>query len=146
GTLNGCYLQADDWRIRGMDMELGRISTAEGVELRAEQVHYLRSVIVDKPRCRDCLCQWSCAGGCHVSNTYLSCPEEYVDFCVQTRVITACLLLEELGEPALVDQLLDDRDAMLRLALHESDVIEPVASPDPPDDPTPDRHHAPMRA
>ncbi len=145
GTLNGCYLQPGDWRTRGMDMSLGRISTADGVEIRAEQVQYLRSMIVDKPRCRGCLCQWSCAGGCHVSNTYLNCPEEYVDFCVQTRLITACLLLEELGENALVDRLLDDRDAMLSLALHESDVIDPDASRKARTNPTPGGHHAPMR-
>jgi uncharacterized protein len=146
GTLNGCYLQPGDWNRRGMDMALGRVSIAQGVEIRADQVQYLRSMIVDKPRCRGCLCQWSCAGGCHVSNTYLNCAEEYVDFCIQTRLITTCLLLEELGESALVDRLLDDRDAMLRLALHESDVIDPGALHEAVTHPAPGGDHAPLRA
>ena len=69
------------------------------------------------------MCQWSCAGGCHVSNTYTNCSEDYIDYCTQTRLITACLLLEELGELAMVDELLGDRAAMQRLASYEQDII-----------------------
>jgi radical SAM protein with 4Fe4S-binding SPASM domain len=123
GAANGCYLQPEDWVKRGMDMTLGRVSVGQGIEIRPEQAEHLRRMIIDKPRCRGCFCQWSCAGGCHVSNTYLNCPEEYTDFCFQTRLITACLLLEDLGESATVDALLDDAEAMKRLVSHPWDVI-----------------------
>ncbi|MCC6155361.1 MAG: radical SAM protein [Candidatus Hydrogenedentes bacterium] len=123
-AVQGCYLQPDEWLQHGMDMSLGCISTDKGVEVRAASVRNLRHMIVDKPRCQGCFCQWSCAGGCHVSNTYRNCSEKYIDFCLQTRVITACLLLEELGEFDLVDALFDDTEAMKKLAMHSRDVID----------------------
>lgn len=123
GAVNGCYLQPADWLSVGMDLRLGSVSAASGVEIRMDQADHLRQLIVDKPRCRGCLSQWSCAGGCHVSNTYPHCQETYVNYCVQTRILTACLLLEELGEAALVDRLLSDDDAMRRLAGHPCDVL-----------------------
>jgi radical SAM protein with 4Fe4S-binding SPASM domain len=127
GDLNGCYLQPDDWLKRGMDMTLGRVSAGHAIEIRPERAHNLRHMILDKPRCRGCLCQWSCAGGCHVSNTYLNCSENYIDFCVQTRLITVCLLLEQLGESTVVDELLLDTEAMRRVAMHNWDVIGETA-------------------
>lgn len=125
GAANGCYLQPDEWLKHGMDMSLGRVVPGQGLEIRADRADDLRQLILDKPRCRGCLCQWSCAGGCHVSNTYRNCNEEYIDFCIQTRIITACLLLEELGESALVESLLENHEAMERLARHTIDSLGP---------------------
>ena len=127
GSVNGCYLQPEDWLRRGMDMTLGRFSTQRELQIDAGKAEALRHLILDKPRCANCLCQWSCAGGCHVSNTYLNCPAEYIGFCVQTRLITAFLLLEELGESAVVDRLMEDPEAMRRLALQDSDVLAGAA-------------------
>ena len=124
GAVNGCYLQPTDWLKHGMDMNLGRISVGGGVKLNLDQVEKVRRMIVDKPRCQGCFCQWSCAGGCHVSNTYKGCSDDYVSFCLQTRIITACLLLEELGHRSIVDQLLADHTAMENLAKHSWDAIE----------------------
>ena len=129
GTVNGCYLQPGDWLKRGMDMSLGRLMPDRGLQINAGQVHHLRHMVMEKPRCRNCLCQWSCAGGCHVSNTYLHCPESYGDYCRQTRIIAACLLLEELGEHSLADELLADDEALARLADHPADVIGPQTRP-----------------
>lgn len=128
GHVNGCYLLPGDWLKHGMDMSLGHVSAVQGMEIRGDRVEHLRQLVAEKPRCRGCLCQWSCAGGCHVSNTYRNCATTYVDFCIQTRLITACLLLEELGQSDLVDRLLCDPEAMRRLASHPSDVIGPPLS------------------
>jgi uncharacterized protein len=125
GSINGCYLQPKDWLLRGMDMSLGSVLPGGDLRIQGGQVQHLREVILDKPRCRNCFCQWSCSGGCHVSNTYRNCPENYIDYCQQTRVIAACLLLEDLGEHALVDELLADEVALRRLALHPTDVLPP---------------------
>jgi radical SAM protein with 4Fe4S-binding SPASM domain len=123
GSLNGCYLQPNDWLKRGMDMSLGRVSTEHGIEIQPDRAQDLRHMILDKPRCRGCICQWSCAGGCHVSNTYMNCAQNYSDFCVQTRLITSCLLLEQLGESDLVDEFLLDTEAMQRVVMNRRDVI-----------------------
>jgi uncharacterized protein len=125
GTINGCYLQPTDWKKRGMDMHLGKMTAENGPSVDPLRVEHLRTLVVDKPRCRECFCQWSCAGGCHVSNTYDGCSSDYIDFCMQTRLITACLLLDELGETAIKRALLNDRVAMLRLATHRVDAFAP---------------------
>jgi uncharacterized protein len=132
GTVNGCYLQPTDWLKHRMDMRLGRIEVGGGVTLDPAQVEHVRQLIVEKPRCEGCFCQWSCAGGCHVSNTYRGCSEDYVAFCLQTRLITACILLEDLGRADLVDALLADEAAMRRLATHSWDPLgagRPAAAP-----------------
>lgn len=128
GQVNACYLQPQDWLKHGMDMGLGRITVGSGVRLDFDRVEQVRNLITDKPRCRGCFCQWTCSGGCHVSNTYRGCSEEYVAFCVQTRIITACLLLEELGCARLADELLADDEALRRLALHSWDPFQLGAS------------------
>jgi uncharacterized protein len=121
GQVNACYLQSADWLKHGMDMHLGSIEKGTGLHLDSTQVERARHVILDKPRCSGCLCQWSCAGGCHVSNTYRNCPTNYVGFCQQTRLLTVCLLLEQLGAGDVAKRLLDDPDAARRLAMHEKD-------------------------
>ena len=62
------------------------------------------------------VCRWSCAGGCHVNQTYPGAAEAYNRFCVQTRIVTACLLLRSMGLESTVDELLADPEAMRRLA------------------------------
>jgi hypothetical protein len=77
-----------------------------------------------KPRCERCFCQWTCAGGCHVNQTYPGATNHYTDFCIQTRLVTACLLLRDVGRDDLVDELLADRAAMEQLASHGWDPID----------------------
>src|SRR3984893_14181473 len=124
GQVNGCYLQPQDWLKHGMNMELGRVTVGSGVQVDSHQVEQVRKLITEKPRCQGCFCQFSCSGGCHVSNTYRGCSDEYVAFCLQTRIITACLLLEELGCTDFVDDLLANHAAMQRLATHSWDPIQ----------------------
>lgn len=130
GQVNGCYLQPQDWLKHGMNMQLGRVNLGSGVQVDPHQVEQVRKLITDKPRCRKCFCQFSCSGGCHVSNTYRGCTNEYVAFCLQTRIITACLLLEEMRCTSLVDDLLSDHNAMQRLATHSWDPIQLDVSDD----------------
>lgn len=128
GQVNACYLQPQDWLKHGMDMTLGRIEAGSSIQIDMKSVEEVRSLILDKPRCRGCFCQWSCSGGCHVSNTYKGCTDAYVGFCIQTRIITACLLLEDIRRPDLVDRLLNDDAALRRLAANAWDPLSLRAS------------------
>ncbi|MBN1997922.1 hypothetical protein JW935_10245 [candidate division KSB1 bacterium] len=47
----------------------------------------------------------------------IGCSKNYVDFCIHTRILTLCRLLEEMGEGYLADKLLIQKSAMKRLAL-----------------------------
>jgi uncharacterized protein len=124
GRVSACYLLERDWQARGMDLNLGRLAAAGDMELPAEDVQRVRQLAADKPRCRNCYCRWSCAGGCHVNHSYPGCSLAYDDFCVQTRLITACSLLDGMGQEALADRLMADRAEMQRLALRPSDGLE----------------------
>ena len=84
-------------------------------------VQNIRAMVTNKPRCEKCFCRWSCAGGCHVGNTYPGCSADYSDYCRQTRIISACSLLDELNLPEIADTLIDDREALAALACRESD-------------------------
>ena len=59
-----------------------------------------------------------------MNQTYPGCDNEYTDFCIQTRLITACLLLRDMNCEDMVTELLADRSAMERLAQHPWDCIE----------------------
>jgi hypothetical protein len=58
-----------------------------------------------------------------VNHSYPGCSLTYDDFCIQTRLITACSLLEGLGFASLADDLVADRAEMQRLALRPSDKV-----------------------
>ena len=124
GRVSACYLLAEDWQARGLDMDVGWVRPDGSVEIDFEALTRTRRLPMDKPRCERCFCQWSCAGGCHVNQTYPGCSHSYTDFCIQTRIITACLLLRELGYEHVVDELLADRAAMETLASHPWDVLD----------------------
>ncbi len=137
GTVNACYLLEEDWQQRGMDMTIGQIDKQSVVTIDPDALERVRQIPGDKPRCSDCFCRWSCAGGCHVNQTYPGASDSYTDFCEQTRLITACLVLEELGHADLVDELISDEAAMRRLA-HEDKWVDsgslqqaPTHAPDP---------------
>ena len=50
--------------------------------------------------------------------------EKYDDFCVQTRIITACSLLERLGAEEKVERLIASRELMETLARKADDRLE----------------------
>ena len=122
GRLSACYLLAGEWKARGMDLDIGFLSKGE-MNLDVDKIFHLRKTASEKPRCDRCFCRWSCAGGCHVNQTYPGCGDEYNDYCIQTRLITAFELIEKLENEPLIESLIQDEKAMERLALNESDRI-----------------------
>jgi uncharacterized protein len=124
GRASACYLLPEDWESRGLDMDVGWVHADGTVAIDAMGVDRARRLPLHKPRCESCFCQWTCAGGCHVNQTYPAAARDYTAFCVQTRLATAALLLDDLGCSDIVDELLADRAAMERLALHRWDPIE----------------------
>lgn len=132
GRTSACYLQPEDWQARGMDLDVGWINENGKVDMDFDAVIRAREHTMDKPRCKDCFCQWTCAGGCHVNHTYPGAEPEYSDFCKQTRALTALLLLEQLEEYQVADQLVKNESAMNRLMNHRNDSI-PVQTNDQPD-------------
>lgn len=139
GRASACYLLPEDWQSRGLDMDVGEVHADGRVFIDQAAVNRARSLPFHKPRCESCFCQWTCAGGCHVNQTYPEASRDYTDFCIQTRLVSVCLLLRDLGCDEIVDELLADRDAMTRTAQHRWDPIainldavssngEPVAS------------------
>ena len=130
GRVSGCYLPQQEWQTRGLDLDVGWFlplpgqTGAKDMQLEHEKLAALRRMVMNKPhRCERCFCRWTCAGGCHVKHSYPGCAPEYDDFCIQTRIITACVLLAELGFEAVIEKLLADRAAMQTLALHASDQL-----------------------
>jgi uncharacterized protein len=124
GRVSSCYLLQQAWQNRGLDLDGGRLSPDGIMEIDFDAIHRLRRMILDKPRCERCFCRWTCAGGCHVNHSYPGCSLAYDDFCIQTRIIAACALLDDLGFGQITDQLLADRDAMEVLALQSSDCLK----------------------
>lgn len=123
GRASACYLMPEDWEARGLEMDVGHFHGDGRVDIDQMAVAAARRLPLDKPRCKACFAQWTCAGGCHVNQTYPGATERYTDFCVQTRLVTACLLLRDLGRDDLIDELLGNREAMERLARHDWDPI-----------------------
>jgi radical SAM protein with 4Fe4S-binding SPASM domain len=125
GRASACYMLPADWESRGMDLDIGWVRAGD-VSVDQRALDTARRLVTDKPRCRGCGCQWSCAGGCHVTHSPPGCSVQYNEFCHQTRIVTACQVLERLGQVSLVDQLLADSQAMRRLATHLVDTVELV--------------------
>jgi radical SAM protein with 4Fe4S-binding SPASM domain len=124
GRASACYLMAEDWQARSLDMDVGWVHADGRVVIDSAALERARRLPLAKPRCSSCFAQWTCAGGCHVNQTYPGCTDQYTDFCIQTRLVTACVLLRDLGCDDLVDQLLSDRRAMETLALHGFDPVD----------------------
>lgn len=123
GRISSCYLPRSVWLEHGLDLDVGRIDPSGEVAVNQDAIFRLRRLVADKPRCANCFCNRTCAGGCHVNNTWPGSSPEYGDFCIQTRILTACKLLDDLGQESKAGELLADRDAMERLALNASDRI-----------------------
>jgi uncharacterized protein len=130
GRASACYLMPEDWQARGLDMDVGHFS-ADGVAIDDAAITRARMLPLQKPRCESCFAQWSCAGGCHVNQTYPGCSDRYTDFCIQTRLVTAALLLHELDRDDLVDELFGNRAAMEALGTAAWDPIDLAVEPDP---------------
>ena len=78
----------------------------------------------DKSLCAVCLCRLHCAGGCHVRHPCSAPAAGYDDVCVQTRLITAAVLLRQLGQAELADAWMDDSRALQKTAFQKSDLLQ----------------------
>lgn len=125
GRVSSCYLPPESWRERGLDMDVGRLRGRD-MQVDREAVLRLRALVRDKPRCARCFCQWVCSGGCHVHHSWPGGSSAYDAFCIQTRLLFACRLLEEMNLPEAAQTLLADKAAMKTLALHPSDLFNPA--------------------
>jgi len=123
GQAASCYLPRWEWKQRDLELEVGRVDGANlSVDSRA--IRRVRRAAAHKPRCRRCFCRWTCAGGCLVNQTWPGCPDAYDDFCRQTRLLSACALLDAMGDSAEADGVLTDARAMAVLAEHADDRLE----------------------
>ena len=141
GRVSSCYLPRNAWVERGLDMDVGRLDMARpdayhldadrraglgGMHVDPGAVARLRGLVRDKPRCERCFCQWVCSGGCHVHHSYPGSSPAYEAFCIQTRLLSACRLLEDMDLSHVAETLLADTKAMEALALHPSDHFHPA--------------------
>ncbi len=121
GTVNACYLLEKQWQEAGLDMQLGNL-TAKGFHIRTEAIDRMRQFSVyNKPLCTDCFCRYHCAGGCHVSHHTARPAGEYDDLCIRTRLVSAALLLDRLGQHQLREDWLNDDSHALLTALQTTD-------------------------
>lgn len=126
GRVSSCYLPRKAWVERGLDMDVGRLFERSGLRVDPDAIARLRGLVRDKPRCGRCFCQWVCSGGCHVHHSYPGSSLLYEPFCMQTRLLSACRLLEDMNLPHIAEALLADKTAMEALALQDSDCFDPA--------------------
>lgn len=127
GRLSACYLLPEEWQQRGLDLDIGQLHSDRGATIFPVALAKVRRLPTDKPRCERCFCQYTCAGGCHVNQPSNDGDREYTDFCIQTRLITAGRLLQDLGFENVHHELLRNRNAMERLAQNPCDALNNAA-------------------
>ena len=122
GTITVCYLPPVQWQSIGFGSIAGEMTAAGGLQLIPERLLAARLLLHDKPRCERCFCRWTCAGGCHARQTPRGCSNEYNSTCLQTRLVTAALLLELTGADPLCG-FLEQISYVQTLALHADDRV-----------------------
>jgi uncharacterized protein len=120
GILASCYVQEKDWLSKGLDFSVGTVHD-KSVFLEENKLISLRNQLDNKPRCRNCFCRFGCAGGCHLNNTFPGSSPDYEDYCIQTRIITLCSLLYEMGESDLANELIENKEYLEKPALQKTD-------------------------
>lgn len=123
GKISSCYLMPERWENVGLELSFGFINDPGKVKINNQTVESIRKMVIEKPRCLRCFCRWSCAGGCHVGNTFPGSSLAYNDFCIQTRIISSCTLLSSLGLHEMTEEILQDKQSMFKLALNHSDLL-----------------------
>jgi len=121
GSVSSCYLPERTWQEKELDLRVGEITTTGKVEIDFTAITRLRALGLNKPRCDKCFCRWTCAGGCHVNNTYPGCSENYTDFCIYTRILSACKLLSRMGLEREAEFLMASPIMMEKLAENVDD-------------------------
>lgn len=128
GRVSSCYLPRIEWVKKGLDLDVGRIQKDGSVRIDNRAIIHLRRLVTQNSKCKRCYCRWTCAGGCHVSHTPPGSSDAYRDFCIQTRIITACKLLDEMGCGDRADGLLASPTTMEKLALQITDCLQEMGN------------------
>jgi radical SAM protein with 4Fe4S-binding SPASM domain len=121
GRISSCYLNEIEWQRQGMDLNVGKADAAGQVDLFAQAVSEARSWAEPAERCKRCFCQRTCRGGCLVHHRDDRGRLDYDDYCLQTRVITATMLLEPLQAAELQTGLTSGDGTLLDLMRQPSD-------------------------
>lgn len=120
GAVNACYLLDEDWAASGIDMRIGQLDHAR-FQIDMDALSKVRSLTVDnRPLCRDCLCRYHCAGGCHVNHDTSGAPGAYDEVCIQTRLVTIATLLHKIGQHDMAALWMKNR------AWQEAAVLQPA--------------------
>lgn len=120
-SISACYLLPRDWKSRGLDLQFG---TLEGSHFAIDPCSLQR--VRDwagrtKPLCAGCLCQYHCAGACHVNHDTGS--PAYDDLCLETRLITIHKLLLGLRQFELADHWLENSARTRNTVQQPTDIL-----------------------
>jgi len=126
GRISSCYLMPEKWIEAGLELDFGSMQSQNNMDIDMEKLKNMRTMVENKPRCSNCFCRWSCAGGCHVGNTFPGSRLEYDDFCKQTRLISILSLLLDLGKKDKINDLYVSSEAVNSIIFQKSDRIEDI--------------------
>ena len=121
GVLTACYLETRRWTGLGLDPVLGHVDPDSGPLIEPEKMDGITALLDATPRCKKCFCRYTCAGGCHIDQTFPGCSLEYDNRCRATRMITAGRLLGNLEGPTAAEAFADDPGAGQSIADHPDD-------------------------
>ena len=124
GRISNCYLNQAKWEKAGLDLDYGLFTRSGNISIDHSNLEAIRGIVENKPRCKNCFCKWSCAGGCHVGITYPGSAAGYDSFCMQTRLISAFTLLSSLGLHENTDRLTQSAEAIQLLTGQHSDTLK----------------------
>jgi uncharacterized protein len=127
GRISNCYLMPERWQKVGLDLDIGFFYSKDKVEIFQEKLEKTREMVLNKPRCSSCFCKWSCAGSCHVGNSFPGCSLQYDNFCKQTRLISTFTLLSKLDLENKIIELKRSPEALNILLNQVSDTIKDFA-------------------
>lgn len=126
GTVDGCYLLPEDWQSNGLDLHLGNMSGSQ-FSFSPGAVQHVRNLTGEyKSPCRDCFCQYHCAGGCHVRRSASPMERRNTEVCIHTRLVTIANILLNLGQAEILDDWLLNQQAIEAAALSCSDRLQHI--------------------
>lgn len=122
GSISSCYQIETEWRRQKMDLAFGRVDSG-GFHFDMEKVNGARAFsIQNKQLCADCFCKYHCNGGCHLSHNINQPDGSYDDFCIETRMISAAFLLDELNQTEVKETWLSNASSIRIMASQSSDL------------------------
>ena len=124
GRISNCYLQPEKWQKAGLDLDFGFFTGSGDIIIEQGKLEIIRKMVENKPRCKNCFCQWSCSGGCHVGITFPGSPVDYDNFCKQTRLISTFTLLSTLELQEKIDLLTQSTLGMELIVNQKSDFLK----------------------